>query len=199
VQLQSLLLRRTKDDVLDLPSKIRSWLPVDVPAETGADETRRVVRLLLAARGTQLPGTTVRDAGGPGGRTRLLATLSTLRRKLAIAKVPQTTELVEGIVEQGEKAVVFTSFDAPAKSLKAHFGAAALLLIGSTPTGRRQALVDRFQDDPDVTVFVANLVAGGVGLNLTAATTSSSTTWTGSPPTTGRRRTGRTASARGAR
>ena len=34
----------------------------------------------------------------------------------------------------------------------------------------RQPLVDRFQSDADVRVFVANIIAGGTGLNLTAAT-----------------------------
>ena len=34
----------------------------------------------------------------------------------------------------------------------------------------RQPLVDRFQSDDDVRVFVANIIAGGTGLNLTAAT-----------------------------
>jgi SWI/SNF-related matrix-associated actin-dependent regulator of chromatin subfamily A-like protein 1 len=170
VQLQGLLLRRTKDEVLDLPPKIRSWLPVDVPADTGTAGTRQVLRLLLAARGIDVPGTPATDAGGPGGRARILAALSTLRHELAVAKVPQTLELLDGIVEQGQKAIVFTSFDASAKALHKHFGGAAVLLTGATPAGKRQALVDRFQDDPEVTVFVANLVAGGVGLNLTAAT-----------------------------
>ena len=34
----------------------------------------------------------------------------------------------------------------------------------------RQPLVDRFQNDADVRVFIANIIAGGTGLNLTAAT-----------------------------
>ena len=34
----------------------------------------------------------------------------------------------------------------------------------------RQPLVDRFQTDAEVRVFIANIIAGGTGLNLTAAT-----------------------------
>jgi hypothetical protein len=37
-------------------------------------------------------------------------------------------------------------------------------------SGRRQSIVDRFQEDPRVRVFLANIIAGGIGLNLTAAT-----------------------------
>lgn len=169
VQLQGLLLRRTKDEVLDLPPKLRTWLPVEVPAGTGTKETRAVLRLLLAARGIEIPGTPLADAGGPQGRGRLLATLTKLRHELAVAKVKSTLELVEGAVEQGEKVLVFSCFDAPAKAIRKHFGDSALLLTGATPTGERQALVDRFQSDPGVQVLVANLLAGGVGLNLTAA------------------------------
>jgi SNF2 family DNA or RNA helicase len=36
-------------------------------------------------------------------------------------------------------------------------------------TKNRQAAVDRFQQDPEVRVFLLSLKAGGVGLNLTAA------------------------------
>ena len=38
-----------------------------------------------------------------------------------------------------------------------------------TPANKRQALVDRFQEDETVRVFLANIIAGGIGLNLTAA------------------------------
>ena len=37
------------------------------------------------------------------------------------------------------------------------------------PANKRQALLDRFQEDETVRVFLANIIAGGIGLNLTAA------------------------------
>ena len=45
-----------------------------------------------------------------------------------------------------------------------------MLLTGKTPADKRQPLVDRFQQDESVRVFLANIVAGGIGTNLTAAT-----------------------------
>lgn len=44
-----------------------------------------------------------------------------------------------------------------------------MVLTGATPTSKRQGLVGRFQNEETVRVFVANIVAGGVGPNLTAA------------------------------
>ena len=48
VQLHGVMLRRTKDEVLDLPPKLRTWAPVPVPEGTGRREMRRVVEGLLA-------------------------------------------------------------------------------------------------------------------------------------------------------
>src|SRR5262245_36096145 len=48
VQLHGVMLRRTKDEVLDLPPKLRTWVPVQVPEGTGRRETRRVLEKLLA-------------------------------------------------------------------------------------------------------------------------------------------------------
>jgi len=42
-------------------------------------------------------------------------------------------------------------------------------LDGSTKTDERQSLVDEFNDDPEITVFLLSTKAGGVGINLTAA------------------------------
>ena len=42
-------------------------------------------------------------------------------------------------------------------------------VTGEVPTTKRQALVDRFQNDETVRVFVGQIHAAGVGINLTAA------------------------------
>src|SRR6185436_12264072 len=106
---------------------------------------------------------------GGGSRTHLLALLTKARQKLAAAKVGATSDFVSGAIEQGEKVIVFSCFDEPLQRLAKDFGDAAVLLTGSTPTNKRQALVDRFQQDETIRVFLANIIAGGIGLNLTAA------------------------------
>ena len=104
-------------------------------------------------------------------RVDLLAPLAPARKKIAIAKVKNTIEFVEGVVAQGEKVVVYTCFTSPASRLAKHFGAAARTLTGKTPQAKRQSVVDAFQEDDTVRVLVANIIAGGVGINLTAART----------------------------
>ncbi len=81
-----------------------------------------------------------------------------------------TEDFVSGAVDQGEKLLVFSCFDAPLQQLAKTFGKRAVLVTGDTPTAKRQGLVDRFQENSDTRVFLANIVAGGIGLNLTAAT-----------------------------
>ena len=44
-----------------------------------------------------------------------------------------------------------------------------LLLTGSTPVDARQSLVDEFTEDESIPVFLLSTKAGGMGINLTAA------------------------------
>lgn len=44
-----------------------------------------------------------------------------------------------------------------------------LRLDGSTPVATRQGLIDQFNNDDDVFIFLLSTRAGGVGINLTAA------------------------------
>ena len=77
---------------------------------------------------------------------------------------------MRGATEQGEKVIVFSCFDDPIQKLAKELGPAAVVLTGKTPGAKRQDVVDRFQHDECVRVFLANIIAGGTGLNLTAAT-----------------------------
>ena len=51
-----------------------------------------------------------------------------------------------------------------------HFGEGAVVVSGEVAVSKRQDLVDRFQEDDDVRVYVGQILAGGMGVNLTAAT-----------------------------
>ena len=190
VQLQGTMLRRAKEEVLSLPPKLRAWLPTTDAAGIATREMREVVDLLVAR------ATGDSEASDQRSRTRLLAILTKARQKVAVAKVPTTLELVRGAVEQGEKVIVFSCFEDPLQQLADAFGSAAVVLTGKVPSGQRQRLVDRFQKDDDVRVFLANIIAGGTGVTLTAATQVISTTSIGCPPITGRTRIAPTESDR---
>ncbi|HVH57504.1 MAG TPA: SNF2-related protein [Vicinamibacterales bacterium] len=168
VQLHGVMLRRSKDDVLALPPKLRAWVPVTVPATTGARAIKKVLALLTGKSDERLGP--VSKATDPRKRGRLLAFLVEARQALAIAKTSATLDFVRGAIEQGEKVIVFSCFDDPIQKLAREFGSSAVVLTGKTPGSTRQTIVDLFQHDDDVGVLLANIIAGGTGLNLTAAT-----------------------------
>ena len=103
-------------------------------------------------------------------RGRLLQAVTRARQAVAAAKVTATIELATGAIEQGEKVIIFSCFEEPMGKLARHFGGTAVVLTGPTPIDKRQALVDRFQPEESIRVFLANIIAGGIGNNLTAAT-----------------------------
>ncbi len=166
VQLHGVMLRRSKDQVLALPPKLRTWLSVQVPKGTGVRDMRKVVDLLIGERDIA-PGSTIDERRLRG---RLLQAVTRARQKLAEVKVDATIDFVTGAVEQGEKVIVFSCFEEPMNRLAKAFGQSAVVLTGKTPADKRQALVDRFQNDDSIRVFLANIIAGGIGTNLTAAT-----------------------------
>jgi non-specific serine/threonine protein kinase len=82
-------------------------------------------------------------------------------------------ELCEVVAAKQEKALVFTQFREVTAPLAAFlgelFGRPGLVLHGQTEVKKRRELVRRFQEDESVPFFVLSLKAGGLGLNLTAA------------------------------
>lgn len=171
LQLHGIMIRRRKEEVLDLPPKLRSWLEVPVAEGTAASEMREVLESLFLARASQgqPPADDRLPNGGDRNRVRLLAKLTKAREKLAGAKAKSTINLLGDVLEQGEKAIVFSCFNRPVQAIAKHFGDRCVVLTGKTPAAKRQELVDRFQNDDCIRLFVANIVAGGVGINLTAA------------------------------
>lgn len=88
-------------------------------------------------------------------------------------KLARLTELLEEVLEAGERALVFTQFADMGmilqRYLRGAFGREVLFLHGGLPRPRRDEMVRRFQGEAGPAVFVLSLKAGGTGLNLTAA------------------------------
>ncbi|MEO3855819.1 DEAD/DEAH box helicase [Acrocarpospora sp. B8E8] len=88
-------------------------------------------------------------------------------------KLARLEELAEEIIEEGDKALVFTQYAEFGTMLQPYLEARldrpVLWLHGGLSKRRRDELVERFQGDDEPMIFLLSLKAAGVGLNLTAA------------------------------
>ena len=85
-------------------------------------------------------------------------------------KFEEITRSIDSIVAEGHKILIFSSFVKHLKIVAKHLDSSELpyeMLTGCTTN--RKEVVDHFQNDPTVKIFLISIKAGGVGLNLTAA------------------------------
>jgi non-specific serine/threonine protein kinase len=88
-------------------------------------------------------------------------------------KLERVEEILEEVLAEGDRALLFTQFAAFGALLRTHlrdrFGREVLYLHGGTRKADRDAMVAQFQGDGGPSILVLSLKAGGTGLNLTAA------------------------------
>ncbi|MCB9272671.1 MAG: DEAD/DEAH box helicase [Lewinellaceae bacterium] len=173
------ILRRRKDEVLkELPEKTEITLTVELPPEERAfyEALRRNALEKLAE--------TEEDAAAGQQHLRILAEIMRLRRAAChpaladanagfthSAKLQLFAEIVDDLLENGHKALVFSQFVDHLKILEKHLKSKKIsyqYLDGSTPGKKRQEAIDAFQSGQG-DLFLISLKAGGTGLNLTAA------------------------------
>ncbi|WP_194843690.1 DEAD/DEAH box helicase [Candidatus Clavichlamydia salmonicola] len=88
------------------------------------------------------------------------------------AKYDMLIELLLSLIEGGHKTVVFSQYTKMLTIMKTDLeerGIAFMYLDGSTKN--RLDIVNRFNDDPNIPIFLVSLKAGGTGLNLVGADT----------------------------
>ncbi|MFD8752903.1 DEAD/DEAH box helicase [Kitasatospora sp. NPDC059577] len=86
------------------------------------------------------------------------------------AKLQRLREIVGEAADNGRKVVVFSYFRDVLAVVRESLGEAAFGPIdGSVPAVRRQDVVDRFAAEPGHAVLLSQIQAGGVGLNIQAA------------------------------
>ena len=95
------------------------------------------------------------------------------RNILKFGKFARLLEILEEIFENGEKALVFTSYnmmsDLIVEQVREQFGIYSNYIDGRTPVPERQEIVDKFASERLPGVLALNPRAAGTGLNITAA------------------------------
>ncbi len=176
--LRPFVLRRTKKEVAtELPDKFEEtiYCDMDDAQRKRYDELREHYRQSLLGM--------VREQGLGKSKMHVLEALLRLRQvachpgllddeavKTPSAKLDVLCPHLEELIEEGHKSLVFSQFTSMLSIVKQHLddrGIRYAYLDGKT-RGRKQ-VVQQFQDDPEVSVFLISLKAGGLGLNLTAA------------------------------
>jgi SWI/SNF-related matrix-associated actin-dependent regulator 1 of chromatin subfamily A len=97
------------------------------------------------------------------------SSVTTLRRFILASKLPAIGDQLDEDLTTGsvDKLVVFCVFKLGVEWISERlkkFG--VVILFGETPAKKRQENIDEFHNNPNTRVFVANLVAGGVGIDL---------------------------------
>jgi superfamily II DNA or RNA helicase len=174
-RLRPFVLRRTKTEVApELPAKIEQMAYCEMSAEQQSvyqailDQGRRDAN--------QLDSESKR-------RMAVLVTLTRLRQACChlgllpgekkwtepSAKLELCLELVEEAISGGHRVLLFSQFTTALKLIAAALPVSYCYLDGATMD--RAGEVRRFQESPDIPVFLISLKAGGTGLNLTGADT----------------------------
>jgi len=151
------ILRRLKEDVLDLPDKIITPVYLRLKSKEYED--------LMGEYFDWYD----KNPDESSSLTVQFSKLMKVRKVIANEKTKQTIEFAENIIEQGKKVIIFTNFTDTLQRIYQHFGKQAVYLDGSCSNAMRQQAVDQFQNEDKIKVFVGNLKAAGVGLTLTSA------------------------------
>jgi len=178
-RLQPFLLRRRKRDVAkDLPEKIEQVVLSSLTSQ------QRTVYDALLREIQQGLGSSGKNVNAGAQRMKMLTGLLRLRqvccdlrlvgieKEETSAKLDLLDELLEEAIDGEHRVLVFSQFVSMLHLIRERLEKLEIpfcYLDGSTK--QRQEIVDRFQCDSAIPVFLISLKAGGVGLNLSAADT----------------------------
>lgn len=83
--------------------------------------------------------------------------------------IPNTIKLAEQLISEGKKVIIATCYDEELNLLKDYFGDKAVVYNGKMNTKQKDNAQKSFTDDPNIMVFIGNIIAAGVGITLTVS------------------------------
>lgn len=177
--IEPFILRRTKKEVLtELPEKTITVLNNEM------EEEQRKIYLSYLVQAKQELQDEININGYEKSQIKILAALTRLRQicchpglfienyKGGSSKLEQCMEIIEDGVMAGHKILLFSSYTSMFEIIEKELNKREIKhfkLTGATKVDERIELVDEFNHNPEIGVFLISLKAGGTGLNLIGA------------------------------
>ena len=167
-EIAGVFLRRTKKEVLDLPDKIVSVQVCELSPEAWREYHQAWEKYLEWV--SNHPSVDEEKIENILSAQHLIE-LGKLKQVCSLAKLENITADVKNAVDQEQKVIIFSQYTETIKQLANQIGleVKCVTLTGQDDSESRQKSVDDFMNDPNTKVFIGNIKAAGVGLNLTSA------------------------------
>lgn len=175
---EGFMIRRTKEQVSDELPPVYQMVPVD---RIGVEKLLKQEHQIVSqnrSRAVSLVGDLASDDALDGWLTPLeesdeplveeVGHYATIRRELGLKKVSKVCDFVNELLESVQKVVIFAHHRDVVDELSDSFPGSVKVMGGMT-AAKKQAAVDKFQDDPECRVFVGNVASAGEGISLAAA------------------------------
>lgn len=166
----TVMLRRTKGDVLDLPPKVHVNEYVELTPEQKKlykEVKEQIVDNLDKIKLSPDPMSEMLRLRQVTGYPGLISS-----SVVTSAKMDRLEEIVEDIVESGEKTIIYSQWSEMTNYIRnrlKRFNPA--YITGEVKAEERMAEVNRLQTDPNCKIIIGTIGAMGTGLTLTAAQT----------------------------
>ena len=167
--------RIKKEKAIDLPAKVSVTVPV-VLGQKAMDHYRKMAKkMIIEIEETHATAAIVltkilRLSQITSG---FITDVSGTIRVFDNAKLKACTDLLEDILEADQKVVIFVRFRKDIARLEEaiikQFKRQPLILSGSVAHNKRDSLIERFHEDKNEKIFIAQIQAGSLGISLTPA------------------------------
>jgi len=160
IKSRNYVMRRLKEDVLDMPDKIVTPTHHELTEAQVREYDFLWEEYLEERKAKKKKGTPDKD----------LVEIILLRKFIAKSAIEKTIEMAETAIEDNQKVVIFTTFNEEQNELAEYFGSKCVRHNGSMNDAEKQKSVDKFQKNKGTKVFIGNIISAGVGITLTEGT-----------------------------
>jgi SNF2 family DNA or RNA helicase len=145
IMTSTMMIRREKKDVYDqLPKKVRSIVPLPIGDRQDYEEALKELSEFLKEK---------YDSAGA------LVEIEKLKQMAVRAKMESAIDWIKDMLDSGEKLIVFADHKFAVDELMDAFPNVAVKIDGSVSANKRMEIVDQFQKDDNIRLFVGSKAA----------------------------------------